>query len=221
MEKKDGFVSIGATTLLAPIPAVLIGCAADGGWQSDKTAVPNLITVAWAGICCSKPPMLSIAIRPERYSHGLITASGEFTVNLVGKALCHAMDYCGVVSGRDVNKFANTGLTPLAVPGLTAAPAVAQAPAYLCCKVKQVLPLGSHDLFLADIVDARVRADMLDANGAINEAGMELVAFVHGKYQAVGESLGFFGYAVASEAALKRRMPKAAPKQNTKSKRRK
>ena len=202
-----GFKAIGATTYLCPTPTVLIGCAADGEWQTGGTTVPNLITVAWTGICCSKPPMLSISVRPERFSHDLIAASGEFTVNLIGEPLLQAMDFCGVKSGRDVDKFKTLGLTPIPAPLLAAAPAVAQAPAYLCCKLKQMIPLGSHDLMLAEIVEVCVQETFFHTDGSIDEQAMALVAFVHGKYRGLGKELGFFGYSVASEQALKRRMP--------------
>jgi len=210
MKETDVFSAIGATTFLGPIPAVLVGCAGDDGWTRGAGSPPNLITVAWAGVCCSKPPMLSIAIRPERYSHGLISRTGEFTVNLVGKPLCRAMDYCGVKSGRDMNKFAELNLTPAAAPPLATAPALLEAPAHLCCRVKQVIPLGSHDLFLAEIVETRVRREFLRGDGSVDQEGMELVSFVHGRYYAAGGELGFFGYSVAGDAVLERRMPKAA-----------
>jgi flavin reductase (DIM6/NTAB) family NADH-FMN oxidoreductase RutF len=200
MKENDAFGAIGATPFLGPVPAVLLGCAdKDGGKR-------NLITVAWAGVCCTKPPMVSVAIRPERHSHGLITRTGEFTVNLVGMPLCRAMDYCGVKSGRDTDKFAALGLTPVAAPPLGVAPALLEAPAYLCCRVRQVIPLGSHDLFLAEIEEAYVRREYLRADGSIDEKAMDLVSFIHGKYFTTGEELGFFGYSVAGKAALERRM---------------
>ncbi len=209
MKENEAFGAIGATTFLGPVPAVLLGCAdGDGG-------APNLITIAWTGVCCSKPPMVTVAIRPERYSHGLITRTGEFTLNLIGKPLCHAMDYCGVKSGRDVDKFTALGLTPVAAPPLAAAPALLEAPAYLCCKVRQTIPLGSHDLFVAEIVETYVRREYLRADGSVDEKAMELVAFIHGKYFAPGAELGFFGYSVAGKAALERRMLKTGEMKKT------
>ncbi len=207
MLTQNEFVSIGATTFLAPIPTVLVGCAQDDGWHRGEGAAPNLITVAWAGICCTKPPMLSIAVRPERYSRGLIERTGEFTVNLVNQALCKAMDYCGVTSGRDVDKFQTLGLTPIAPNALSAAPAIGQAPVYLSCKVRNTLALGSHDLIIAEIVDVCVQQRYMQNGGGINEEALELVTFVHGKYQAVSKPIGFFGYSIASEEVLKRRLP--------------
>jgi len=202
MEQTSSFRTIGPTTYLCPIPAVMLGCAAPEGGD------PNLITVAWTGIVCSKPPMLSVSIRKERFSHDLITRSGEFTLNLIGRDLCRAMDYCGVKSGREVNKFAHLGLTAIPAPGLAHAPAVAQAPAFLSCKVHSIQELGSHDLFLATIVQVSVQERYFLADGSIDESAMQLVGYVHGKYHALGDALGFFGYSVASPEALERRMKK-------------
>lgn len=196
----SSFRSIGATTYLCPIPSVMLGCA-----NPHKGAAPNLITVAWTGVVCSKPPMLSVSIRKERYSHDLIADTGEFTVNLVGRKLCRAMDFCGVKSGRDVNKFETLGLTAISAPGLSIAPAVAEAPAFLSCRVHSVTELGSHDLFLAEIVEVSVQDCYFLPDGSIDENAMELVSYVHGKYRALSDVLGFFGYSVASPEALKRR----------------
>lgn len=200
MEENTNFRTIGPTTYLCPIPAVLLGCADPAHGQR-----PNLITVAWAGIVCSKPPMLTVSIRKSRLSHAIISATGEFTVNMVGDELCCGMDYCGVKSGRDVDKFAELNLHAIPAPELSVAPALKEASAFLSCKVKSVTELGSHDLFLADIVQASVAERYFDKSGAIDEEKMKLVGYVHGKYRALGDTLGFFGYSVASPEALSRR----------------
>lgn len=200
MEKNVNFRSIGATTYVSPVPVVMLGCA-----DPAKNIAPNLITVAWAGVVCSKPPMVSVSIRKERYSHSIIKDTGEFTLNLTSQALCRATDFCGVKSGREVDKFAAMNLTPIPAPGLTVAPAVAQAPAFLSCKVKDILELGSHDLFLAEVVDVNIAEEYFTESGAINEEAMELVGYVHGKYRAMSDVLGFFGYSIASDEALERR----------------
>ena len=135
--------------------------------------------------------------------------------------LCRAMDLCGIKSGRDGDKFATLGLHAIPAPTLTCAPALAEAPAYLCCKVRQKIPLGSHDLFLAEISDVRVGQAYLRADGSIDERAMRLVAFVHGQYCALGAQLGFFGYSVAGDEVLKRRMPKRAETSGAKRKPRK
>jgi len=211
--QNSSFRTIGATTYLCPTPTVLVGCAANDGWKSGQGA-PNLVTVAWTGICCTKPPMLSISLRRERFSHGLIAASGEFTVNLVGEPLLHAMDFCGVKSGRDLNKFEALNLHATEAQPLTTAPMLAEAPACLCCKVRQIVPLGSHDLIIAEIVQVHVGERFFREDGSIDEQAMKLVAFVHGKYRALGSEIGFFGYSVASDKALKRRAT-VGMKQNT------
>ena len=195
---KDNFRAIGPTTYLCPIPSVMLGCA-------DDTHPANLITVAWTGVVCSKPPMISVSIRKSRLSHEIISNSGEFTLNLIGRELCEAMDYCGVKSGREVDKFAQCGLTAIPAPELARAPAVAEAPAFLSCKVTQVIELGSHDLFLAEVRQVCVQDKYFRADGSINEEAMELVSYVHGKYRALSDVMGFFGYAVASPEAKKRR----------------
>ena len=200
MEKNTNFRSIGATTYLSPVPVVMLGCA-----DPAANIGPNLITVAWAGVVCSKPPMVSVSIRKERFSHGIIENTGEFTINLTSQALCRATDFCGVKSGRDVDKFAAMELTPIPAPGLSVAPAVAQAPAFLSCKVKDIIELGSHDLFLAEIVDVNIADKYFTESGSINEEAMELVGYVHGKYRAMSDVLGFFGYSIASDEALQRR----------------
>lgn len=200
MEKNTNFRSIGATTYLSPVPVVMLGCA-----DPAANIRPNLITVAWAGVVCSKPPMVSVSIRKERFSHGIIKNTGEFTINLTSQALCRATDFCGVKSGRDVDKFAAMELTPIPAPGLSVAPAVAEAPAFLSCKVKDIIELGSHDLFLAEIVDVNIADKYFTESGSINEEAMELVGYVHGKYRAMSDVLGFFGYSIASDEALQRR----------------
>jgi len=175
------------STQLAPVPAVLVGCGKEGSY--------NLITIAWAGTICSKPPMLSISVRPERHSYGLIRESGEFTVNLPTVDLVRVTDYCGVVSGRDVDKFKEAKLTPFAGSQVSA-PLVAECPLGLECKVTQTIELGSHTLFLAEIVAVQVSEEFVNADGrlALEKAG--LAAYVHGHYFEIGEAIGHFGYSV-------------------------
>lgn len=197
---ENNFRKIGATTYLSPIPAVVLGCA-----DPEHGHKPNLITIAWAGVVCSKPPMVSVSIRKSRLSHEIISNTGEFTLNLIGKELCEKMDFCGVKSGREVDKFEACGLTPVKAEPLEIAPAVAEAPAFLSCRVKEVIELGSHDLFLAEVLETHVADRFFTESGSIREEDMELVCYVHGKYHAVGESQGFFGFSVASPEALERR----------------
>ena len=184
-------------TMLNPVPAVMVSCG-------DETE-QNIITIAWTGIVNTDPPMTYISVRKERHSHDIIARTGEFVINLTTKDLAFATDYCGVKSGRDVDKFAAMNLIPMAAPGLTAAPAVAQAPAFLSCKLHSVTELGSHDLFLARVVQVSVQDRYFRPDGSIDEDAMELVSYIHGKYHATGEALGFFGYSLASPQALRRR----------------
>lgn len=200
MANHPAFREIGPTTYLSPIPSVLVGCADPANGMK-----PNLITIAWAGVVCSKPPMVSISIRKERHSHALVKNTGEFTVNLIGKDLLKAMDFCGVKSGRDVDKFAHLGITAIPAPGLEVAPAIAEAPAFLSCKVRQIIELGSHDMFIGEVQQVSVADRYFREDGSINEDAMELVNYIHGTYHAVSEPLGFFGFSVASEEALRRR----------------
>ena len=191
------FISPGA--LLAPVPAVLVTV-------TDQAGKPNTLAVAWTGIVCSKPPMLSISVRKERYSHGLITDRGEFTVSLVSRDLLPALDLCGVKSGRDTDKFTLCGILPTKTAGAFSAPAVEGTPLYLNCRVASVQELGSHDLFIANIVDIGVREDLIDQTGRIMMEKADLIAYCHGIYYGLSEALGFFGYTVAAPGVLERRM---------------
>ena len=193
------FKSLTPGAMLCPVPAVMVSCAS----EKDR---PNIITIAWAGTVCSQPPMVSVAVRKERFSHHILMNSGEFVVNLVGEGQLRAMDYCGVKSGRDEDKFSACGLTQTEVAELQYAPAIAECPLYLACKTEQVLELGSHDLFLGRIVGMGVQEELLDANGRIDLQKAKLVAYSHGVYQALGPALGFFGYSVAAPEVLERRM---------------
>lgn len=212
MEK---FRSFDPCTLLSPVPAVMVTACA-----SEEGARPNIITVAWAGTVNSDPPMVSISVRRERFSHDMIEKSGEFVVNLTDEARCRALDFCGVRSGRDVDKFMETGLHPMTADGMDFAPAIAECPAYLACKVRHTLNLGSHDMFVGEVVGVRVRDDLFDSDGSLHLERAGLVAYNHGVYQRTAEVLGFFGYSVARPEALRRRMRAYRPaKANAKGKR--
>ena len=195
-------VAWGPAMLLAPVPAVMVSCCG----LSPGLDAPNIVTVAWAGAICSDPPMVSVALRKSRLSHAQISESRELVVNLVGKPLVRAMDFCGVKSGRDVDKFAACGLTALPVEDLAHAVAIAQAPLSLCCRVTQVLELGVHDLFLCAIQRVLVDEALLDEGGRLHLARAELVAYAHGTYACLDAPLGFFGYSVAAPDVLQRRM---------------
>lgn len=174
--------------LLYPLPAVMVSCQRPG----EK---PNIITLAWAGTICSSPAMVSISIRPERHSYGIIKETGEFVINLVNRELTYATDYCGVKSGRDVDKFKEMNLTPL-YSDTAAAPSIKESPVNIFCRVTQVIPLGSHDVFLAEVTGITVDKDYMDEKGKFHLNSTGLVAYSHGEYFQLGEKLGKFGYSV-------------------------
>lgn len=173
--------------MLYPLPVVMVSCA-----QGGKN---NIITVAWTGTVCTNPPMLSISVRPERFSYGMIAQTGEFVVNLTTKKLVRACDYCGVKSGRDVDKFKETGLS--AQPAsYVAAPLIAESPVNIECRVKDVIKLGSHDMFLAEVLGVHVDLAYLDEKGRFDLNRAEPVVYSHGEYYGLGALLGSFGYSV-------------------------
>lgn len=204
----ESFRAIGATTFLSPIPAVMLSCrGTEPGYERD-----NLITVAWAGVVNSAPPMISVSIRPERHSYAQILQSGVFCLNLIDRKLCRAADYCGVKSGRDVDKFKEMNLHARQVEGFDA-PALEEAPAFLCCRVSQRIPLGSHDLFLCAVEQVYVREDLFDEDGSLHLDRANLIAYAHGEYFPLkARPEGFFGYSVAREEILKKRLGKPEKK---------
>ena len=179
--------------MLYPLPAVMVSCANAAGEK-------NIVTVAWAGTVCTNPPMLSISLRPERHSYGIIRESGEFVVNLVTSRLQRACDWCGVRSGRDFDKWEECRLTPASASSLELAPIIAESPVSLECAVRDVLELGSHHLFIADVRAVQVEEDLLDARGRLDLARANLTAYSHGEYFELGRRLGSFGYSVRKRA---------------------
>ena len=175
--------------MLAPVPPVLLSC---GGTEEFK---PNIITVAWAGTVCSEPPMVSVSIRPQRFSHEIISATREFVLNLTTVSMAKAVDWCGVKSGRDVDKFEGAHLTPFPSE-IVSAPGIAESPVNMECRVKKVLALGSHDMFIAEIVAVHVSQEFIDKRGKLRLEDAGLLAYAHGGYFALGRHLGFFGYSV-------------------------
>lgn len=183
--------------MLYPVPAVLVSCR-------DKKGNDNVLTVAWAGTICSDPAMLSISVRKERYSYPMIKESGEFVVNLTTKELVRATDYCGVKSGREEDKFAAAGLTKGEAEKINA-PIIMESPVNLECRVVNVLELGSHDMFLAEVVNVQVSDEYMDEKGGFHLNDANLLAYSHGEYYALGEKLGTFGYSVRKQASTKKR----------------
>ena len=185
-------VSWKAGNMLYPLPAVMVSL-------TDKFGKDNIITLAWAGTVCTNPPMLSVSIRPERYSYDIIKETGEFVVNLTTKGLTYATDYCGVKSGRDVDKFKEMNLTRLESEKVGAV-GIAESPINIECKVRQIMELGSHSLFLADVVNVRVDEKYLDEKGRLNLKKADLIAYSHGRYYELGKELGTFGYSIRKES---------------------
>ena len=177
--------------MLYPLPVVMVSC-------QRKDEKPNIITVAWAGTICSDPVMVSISVRKERFSHGIIAETGEFVINLVTQDLVYATDYCGVKSGRDVDKFKMMNLTPVAINGVKAK-AIGESPLSLACRVKEIKELGSHDMFIAEVVGVMVDDKYMRDDGKFELNSSKLVAYSHGEYFGLGKKLGKFGYSVKKQ----------------------
>lgn len=187
------FYGNGKTTLEAgkyavSLPVVMVSLA-------DRDGRPNIITLAWVGTVCTNPPMVSISVRPERYSYPILKETGEFVINLTTKELAFATDYCGVKSGRDVDKFKEMGLTPIPASEVKA-PMIKESPVNIECKVRQILPLGSHDMFLADVVAVHADEKYMDEKHKFHLEQAEPIIYSHGSYFGCGELLGTFGYSV-------------------------
>ena len=186
-----------AGNMLYPIPAVMVSCQREG----EK---PNIITVAWAGNVCSSPAMLSISVRKSRYSYDIIKETGEFVVNLTNSDLVRATDWCGVRSGRDHDKFKEMNLTPLKSQKISA-PGIAESPVNIECRVKEILELGTHDMFVAEVLCVTADDRYMDENGRFDLGKADLIAYSHGEYFTLGKKLGKFGYSVAKKAPKKKR----------------
>lgn len=174
--------------MLYPVPAVMVSCQREG----EK---PNIITVAWAGTICSDPAMVSISVRPERYSYDIIKETKEFVINLTTKDIVKATDYCGVRSGRDVDKFKEMNLTAIKSQKVNA-PSIAESPVNIECKVKKIEHLGTHDMFIAEVVAVTVDDKYMNENGRFELNSSGLVTYSHGEYFELGKKLGTFGYSV-------------------------
>lgn len=183
-------------TMLYPVPAVMVSC-------SDDKGTDNIITVAWTGIICSEPPMLYISVRPERYSYNIIKESGSFVVNLPTRKLTKALDFCGVKSGRDTNKFEVCGLTP-AKSNMVSAVSIQECPVCIECKVSDVMSLGSHDMFISKIQCVNVDDGLIDETGKLQLNKADLICYNHGEYRSLADSLGHFGFSVRKKPVIKR-----------------
>ncbi len=174
--------------MLYPLPVVMVTVA-------DRDGKANILTVAWAGTVCTNPPMVSISVRPGRYSYPILKETGEFVINLSTRDLVYAVDYCGVRSGRDVDKFERLHLTK-AAPSRVSAPLIGESPVNIECKVRERKPLGSHDLFLAEVMAVHADERYMDENHRFCLELARPIVYSHGVYYECGEALGSFGYSV-------------------------
>jgi len=180
-------------TMLYPIPAVLVTCGEyDNRIGTNKS---NIITISWIGTICSEPAMVSVSIRPERYSYNIIRRNGEFAINLTTKKLVFATDYCGVKSGRDIDKFQKTKLTPLKASHIKA-PLISESPVNIECKVTEVKKLGSHDMFIAKVLCINADEKYINEKGVFNLEDTKPICYCHGHYFCIGKHLGKFGFSV-------------------------
>jgi flavin reductase (DIM6/NTAB) family NADH-FMN oxidoreductase RutF len=175
------------SVITSPLPPTLVTC----GNENEA----NVFTVAWTGILCTQPPVTYISVRPERYSYDIIKNTGEFVINLATENLVKVVDLCGVKSGRNVNKFELTGLTCESAAAVSV-PIIAECPINIECKVREIVPLGTHDMFIADILKINAAKELIDENGRLELEKAGLLAYAHGDYYALGKRIGSFGYSV-------------------------
>ena len=194
--------------MLYPLPVVMVSMA-------DKNGAYNIITIAWAGTICTNPPQVSISVRPERYSYNILKETGEFVINLPNRELTYATDYCGVKSGRDVDKFKELSLTPLKAQNVSA-PLIAECPVSIECKVKNVIPLGSHDLFVAEVLAVHADERYMDEQGKFRLELADPIVYLHGDYFTCGEMVGSFGYSISKKNKKidKEKLSKKSPKKS-------
>ena len=191
-------ISFKPGNMLYPLPVVMVSVA-------DKEGNSDIVTVAWAGTICTNPPMVSISVRPERFSHHMLMETGEFVINLTTKELAFATDYCGVKSGRDVDKWKEMNLTPV-MGNVVKVPCIAESPVNIECKVVKVEKLGSHDMFVAEVVAVQVDDAYMDEKNSFHLSNANPIVYSHGEYYLLGEKLGRFGYSIQKKSKLKNTM---------------
>ena len=185
-------------TLIYPLPAVLVSCGA-------TPEEYNMLTIAWTGTVCTNPPMCYISVRKERHSYDIIRRTGEFCINLTTEAMAHATDWCGVRSGRNEDKWKATGLTPMENEYISA-PIIAESPLSICCKVRQVVELGSHDMFIADVVGILADKRYIDSEtGKFSLEKAHPIVYSHGEYFSLGKMLGHFGWSVKKKTTKRKK----------------
>lgn len=184
-------------TLIYPLPAVLVTC----GTTPEEY---NMLTIAWTGTICTEPPMCYISVRKERHSYDIIRRTGEFVINLTTEEMARATDWCGVRSGRNEDKWKATGLTPMANPHVSA-PIIAESPLSICCRVREVKELGSHDMFIADVVGVEADDRYIDPEtGKFSLDKANPIVYSHGEYYTLGNLIGHFGWSVRKKNTKKR-----------------
>lgn len=176
--------------MLAPVPAVMVSVG------DDK--VKNILTVAWCGTVATSPPKTYISVRPSRHSYDIIKRTGEFVINLVPASLAKVADYCGIYTGAKVDKFEKCRLTAAPIEGISA-PAIAECPLSIACRVTDIIPMGTHDMFLADVVSVEADEALFDEKGALHLEKASLCAYVHGAYFKLGAKIGTFGFSAAKK----------------------
>lgn len=193
-------ISFKPGNMLYPLPVVMVSVA-------DKEGNSDIVTVAWAGTICTNPPMVSISVRPERFSHHMLMETGEFVINLTTKELVYATDYCGVKSGRDVDKWKEMNLTPV-MGNVVKVPCIAESPVNIECKVVKVEKLGSHDMFTAEVVAVQVDDAYMDEKNSFHLSQANPIVYSHGEYYLLGEKLGRFGYSIQKKTKSKKKSSK-------------
>ncbi|MEF9954305.1 MAG: flavin reductase family protein [Clostridium sp.] len=181
-----------AGNMIYPVPAVMVTVA-------DQEGRSNILTIAWTGTVCTNPPMAYISVRPERYSYSMLKETGEFVINLTTEDLAYATDYCGVKSGRDTNKWNDTGLTPVPASQVKV-PLIKESPVNIECRVTEIKELGSHHMFLAEVVAIEVNEEYIDKTGKFELHKASPIVYSHGEYYGLSELLGTFGYSIKKKA---------------------
>lgn len=181
--------------MLYPLPVVMVSV-------SDEEGHDNIITVAWAGTVCTNPPMVSISVRPERYSYKMLTDTREFVINLTTEKLAFATDYCGVKSGRDVDKFKELRLTREKASHV-GVPMIGESPVSIECRVREIQEYGSHSVFTADVLAVHVDTAYMDEKGKFDLASANPIVYSHGEYYGLGKKLGTFGYSIKKKRKKK------------------
>ena len=185
-------------TLIYPLPAVLV---TTGATPEEY----NMLTIAWTGTICTDPPMCYISVRKERHSYDIIRRTGEFCINLTTEDMAHATDWCGVRSGRNEDKWKATGLTPMTNPHVSA-PIIAESPLSICCRVREVKELGSHDMFIADVVGVEADDRFIDPEtGKFSLDKANPIVYSHGEYYSLGKLIGLFGWSVRKKTTKRRK----------------